>query len=145
MSDSQINIRSQGDVSGVAGGNISGVAGKDITGAAGGDISGQVTVAINELPASTDSNKPGIKELLAQLTDAIANSPELDDEDKAEALSQVKTLAEAGKNHSDEGMKKLAKRAVTMLRGIVVALQPTAALVTICKEVLPAIAKFFGF
>ncbi len=110
-----------------------------------GDIQGTVANTINQLPDSSDPKQPGIKELLIQLHDAIANSPELDDEDKAEALSQVKTLAEAGKNHSDEGMKKLAKRAVTMLRGIVVALQPTAALVTICKEVLPAIAKFFGF
>ena len=110
-----------------------------------GEIKGTVANSINQLPDAPDKDKPSIKELLEQLNNAIANSPELDDEDKAEALSQVKTLAEAGKNHSDEGMKKLAKRAVTMLRGIVVALQPTAALVTICKEVLPAIAKIFGF
>ncbi len=88
--------------------------------------------------------KSGIKEMLIQLGGAIAKSPELEEEDKAEALEQVKSLAEAGKNQSDEGMKKQAKRGITMLRGIVTGLQPTAALVTICKELLPAIASFFG-
>ncbi|MDJ0713887.1 MAG: hypothetical protein QNJ54_06675 [Prochloraceae cyanobacterium] len=59
-------------------------------------------------------------------------------------MEQVKILAEAGKNCCDEGMKKQAKRSVTMLKGIVAVLQPTAALLTICKDLLPAIASSFG-
>ena len=99
---------------------------------------------INQLPSSSDPDKPGIKELLEQLKQAIEASEDLNNEDKAEALEQVKTLAEAGKNQSDEGTKKQAKRGITMLRGIVAGLQPTAALVTICQNALPAIARFFG-
>ena len=110
-----------------------------------GDIQGTVANTINQLPDSSDPKQPGIKELLIQLHDAIANSPELDDEDKAEALSQVKTLAEVGKNPKDEGSKKIAKTAMKILRGTAAMLPGGAALVTICKEVLPAIASFFGF
>ena len=82
------------------------------------DTISQVTATFNELPASTESEKPGIKELLTQLQDAIAADEDLNDEDKAEALEQVKSLAVAGKNRSDEGMKKQAKSAITMLKGI---------------------------
>ncbi|NEO34167.1 MAG: pentapeptide repeat-containing protein [Symploca sp. SIO3C6] len=79
-------------------------------------ISGTVTNTINELPASAKSDQPGIKELLIQLQTAIASESNLDEEDKAEALEQVKLLAEAGKNPSDGAMKKLAKRATIALR-----------------------------
>ncbi|NES83420.1 MAG: pentapeptide repeat-containing protein [Moorea sp. SIO2B7] len=122
-----------------------GVADPNQTGVAGGDLSEQVTVAINQLPASTESDKPGIKELLAQLQEAIVSESNLDDEDKAEALEQVKALAEAGENPSDGAMKKLAKRATTMLKGIIAGLPTAAKLVEQCKELLPMITKLFGF
>ncbi|NES83743.1 MAG: hypothetical protein F6K10_21310, partial [Moorea sp. SIO2B7] len=54
-----------------------------------------------------------------------------------EALEQVKALAEAGKNPSDGAMKKLAKRATTMLKGIIAGLPTAAKLVEQCKELLP--------
>ena len=110
-----------------------------------GKIKGTVANSINQLPDALDKDKPNIKELLKQLNEAIADSKELDDEDKAEALEQVKTLAEVGKNPTDEGSKKVAKTAMKILKGTAAMLPAGAALVTICKELLPAIAKFFGF
>ncbi len=61
-----------------------------------------------------------------------------------EALEQLKTLAEAGKNPQDEGSKKIAKTAMKILRGTAAILPTGAALVTICEKLLPAIASFFG-
>ncbi|NER28231.1 MAG: hypothetical protein F6J89_11505 [Symploca sp. SIO1C4] len=107
-------------------------------------ISGTVTNTINELPASAESDQPGIKELLIQLQTAIASESNLDEEDKAEALEQVKLLAEAGKNPSDGAMKKLAKRATTMLKGLIAGLPTAATLVETSKELLPAITNLFN-
>ncbi|NES83650.1 MAG: low-complexity protein [Moorea sp. SIO2B7] len=129
-------------------GNVSGIAGAgenlSMTGAAIGAISGNVTNTINQLPDSPESDKPGIKELLAQLQAAIEAETSLDEEEKAEALEQVKTLAEAGANPSDKGMKKLAKNATRMLKGIIADLPTAAKLVEICKDLLPAIANLFN-
>ena len=108
-----------------------------------GNISGTVTNTINELPASPEPDKPGIKELLAQLQEVIEAETSLNDQDKAEALEQVKVLAEAGKNPSDGAMKKLAKRATTMLKGIISGLPDTVKLVEQCKELLPMITSLF--
>ncbi len=107
-------------------------------------ISGTFAEYMNQLPSSSDPDKPGIKELLAQLQEAIEKEPSLDDKGKKKALKQLQTLAEAATNSNDEGMKELAEDATTMLKGIIAALQPTAALVTICEKLLPAIASFFG-
>ncbi|NEO34456.1 MAG: pentapeptide repeat-containing protein [Symploca sp. SIO3C6] len=108
-------------------------------------ISGTVTQTINELPASPEADTPGIKELLAQLQTALEAETSLDDEDKAEALKQVQSLAEAGKNPSDGGMKKLAKNSTRMLKAIISELPTAAKLVETCKDLLPAITNLFGF
>ncbi len=83
-----------------------------------GEISDSVSNIINQLPANAEAGQPSIKELLVQLQDAIANDTELSEDDKAEALEQVKLIAEAEQNPSDGTMQKLAKRASTMLKGI---------------------------
>ncbi|WP_445175108.1 hypothetical protein [Microcoleus sp.] len=44
------------------------------------------------------------------------------DEDKAEALEQVKALAEVGQNPQEGTMKKAGKTAMTMLKGILAGL-----------------------
>ncbi len=59
---------------------------------------------INQLPNSPQSDKPGIKELLTQLQVAIEEETDLNNEDKAEALEQVKALAKAGKNPQEGAM-----------------------------------------
>ncbi|MFP4411176.1 pentapeptide repeat-containing protein [Coleofasciculus sp.] len=142
MSESKGNISiTSGDgskISGLAG------AGESITGSAIGEISGTVSVAINELPESPEPDKPGIKELLAQLQAAIEAESNLDEEDKAEALEQVKMLADAGKNPQEKGNQKTAKRATTMLKGIIVGLPTAATLFEAWNKVQPLITKLFG-
>lgn len=108
------------------------------------EISKTVTNSLNQLSASPDPNQPGIKELLAELQAAIAADTNLDDEDQAEALEQVGTLAEAGKNPSDGAMKKAAKTAMKILRGTVASLPTATKLVEEFNKLLPAIANIFG-
>ncbi|MEH2205617.1 MAG: pentapeptide repeat-containing protein [Nostoc sp.] len=136
MSDiSGINIQGSSNVSGIAGNNsIANL----------GSISGNVSIALNQLPDATDAEKPGIKELLSQLQDAIVQSTYLSEEDKAEALEQVNTLAEAGKNPQESTKQKTAKTAITMLKGIFTGLPAVASLVEAGNKLLPAIAKLFG-
>jgi hypothetical protein len=109
------------------------------------EINGIVAEFINQLPDSPNPQKPGIKELLSQLTEAISTSSDLNDEDRTEALEQVKTIAEAGKNPNDGTMKKMARTAVKILQGTVSGLPDVAKLADACGKLLPLIAKFFGF
>jgi hypothetical protein len=136
MSDiSGINIQDSSNVSGIAGNNsIANL----------GTISGNVSIALNQLPDATDAEKPGIKELLSQLQDAIIQSTYLSEEEKAEALEQVKTLAEAGKTPQESTKQKTAKTAITMLKGIFSGLPAVASLVEAGNKLLPAIAKLFS-
>jgi hypothetical protein len=106
-------------------------------------ISGTVAETINQLPPSPEPEKPGIKELLVQLQSAI-NDPNLPDDDKAQALEQVKVLAEAGQNPNNEAAQKQAKRAMGFLKVIAEGLPSAATLVKTCQEILPAIAHYFG-
>lgn len=74
-------------------------AGEDlaITGSAIGAINGKVANITNQLPDSSSPDEPGIKELLTELQTVIAADPNLSNDDKAEALTQVQAIAEAGK------------------------------------------------
>ncbi|MBD2494233.1 pentapeptide repeat-containing protein [Nostoc sp. FACHB-280] len=132
---SGISIQGSSNVSGIAGGGS--VANL-------GTISGNVNIAINDLPSSPNSEQPGIKELLTQLQAAISQSSELSDEDKAEALEQVKTLAEAGQNPQEPVKQKVAKTAITMLKGLFSGLPAVATLVEAANKLLPVISKLFG-
>ncbi len=109
-----------------------------------GNISGTVANTINQLPTSPDPDQPGIKELLIKLSEAISISEDLDEKRKTKAFKQIEALATAAQNPTNENMKESAEDATTMLEGIVSKLPAAAALVTICQEVLPAIAHFFG-
>ena len=131
----------QGNISGVAaaGENLS------MTGVAIGEISGNVTNTINQLPDTPEADEIGIKKLLTQLKQVIEAEPNLSDEDKAEALEVVKTLAEAGQEPEDGKMRKIAKRAIKLLKGTIADLPSTVELVKTCGQLLPLISKFFGF
>lgn len=109
-----------------------------------GDISGTVTNTINELPTSTEADKPGIKELLIDLQAAIESDTNLDEEDKVEALEQIKKIAEAGQKPEEGAMQKMAKNALTFLKGLVVDLPSTAELVKTSSNLIPIIKQFFG-
>ena len=107
---------------------------------ASGDISGTVANTINQLPTSSNPEKPEIKELLHDLENAIAISEDLDNKRKTKALKQIEVLAKAAKNPTDEDMRESAEDAITMLEGIFSKLPAT----TVGQELLPAIASFFG-
>jgi uncharacterized protein YjbI with pentapeptide repeats len=143
MSQSKGNV----NISGVQG-NVSGIAAagenQTMTGVAIGVISGTVTNTINQLPASPDPDNPGIKELLAKLQEAIEAESELPDADKAEALEQVKTLAEAGQKPEDNVLQKAAKTSLKILKGTVASLPDATKLVEACTKLLPAIATLLA-
>ncbi|NEP17909.1 MAG: hypothetical protein F6J97_13560 [Leptolyngbya sp. SIO4C1] len=104
------------------------------------DVSGQVNNQINQL--SGGETQTQLKDLLTQLQAAIETEPALSPDDKAEALDQVKTLAAAGQ--SPQAKQPLAKRAITMLKGITAGLTETTKLVGACSRLLPAIGLLFG-
>ncbi|MEG4533540.1 hypothetical protein [Microcoleus sp. D2_18a_D3] len=106
-----------------------------------GDISGTVANTINQLSDSAKPDEPGIKELLTQLQTAIEAESDLSDDDKAEALEQVKTLAEVGKNPQESTMQKAGKTAMKILKGTIAGLPSAATLVEACSKLLPAIAS----
>jgi len=106
-----------------------------------GDISGTVANEINQLSDSAKPDEPGIKELLTQLQTAIEAETDLSDDDKAEALEQVKTLAEVGKNPQESTMQKAGKTAMKILKGTIAGLPSAATLVEACSKLLPAIAS----
>ncbi|MEG4022417.1 pentapeptide repeat-containing protein [Microcoleus sp. S13C4] len=106
-----------------------------------GDISGTVANTINQLSDSPKPDEPGIKELLTELQTAIEAETDLSDDDKAEALEQVKTLAEVGKNPQESTMQKAGKTAMKILKGTIAGLPTTATLLEACSKLLPMIAK----
>lgn len=98
------------------GGSVGGsVTAGDVAGSSSSHVGGNVSFAINELPSSSEADKPGIKELLTQLQVAIEADPNLSKDDRNDALEQVKELAEAAQNPNDAEMKNKAKKADRML------------------------------
>ncbi|WP_235595807.1 pentapeptide repeat-containing protein [Mastigocoleus testarum] len=143
MSESKGNISigsTQGNISGIAatGENAS------MIGVTMGTISGNVTNTISQLPNSPEPEKPGIKELLQELQNVIEADTNLSDEDKAEALEQVQTIAEAGQKPEDGAMQKMVKTALKILKGTIAELPSAEELVKVCGTILPAIATFFS-
>ena len=108
-----------------------------------GDISGTVANNINQIPDSSEPNKPNIKQLLSRLKEAIETESHLEDFDKQDALEEVNNLAQASQKKIGNEQKNQAQKYLRNLARIAKALPAGAALVTICKEVLPIIAKFF--
>jgi DNA-binding phage protein len=110
------------------------------------DISG--TNAIDRLP-STSTEAANLKALLTQLQAVLetADDTVLPDADKANALEQVKLLAEAAQKPEPE-KKTLGAKAIRFLQRIVgavpTALPIAATLVTEFNKLVPAIAKLIG-
>ncbi|GBO52063.1 hypothetical protein APA_4368 [Pseudanabaena sp. lw0831] len=136
-----ININASGNI-----GDISGLVGGDVSGVVNlGSINGNVTNAINQLPDTTKSDEPSLKELLTQLQQAIQNDKELPDPDKADLLEQVQALAEA--KHVEEPTKKegLTRKAMKMFSATLKSLPDTAKIVDSCSKLLPLVLKALGF
>mgnify|MGYP003874802365 CR=1 FL=1 len=111
------------------------------------DLSGSVTNAISQIPASPDTAP--LKELLTQLQAILVNADAaaLPPDDKADALAEVKLLAEAAQKPEAE-QKSLGAKSMRALRRIVeavpVAVPTTTALLNAFNELLPAIAHLMG-
>jgi uncharacterized protein YjbI with pentapeptide repeats len=112
------------------------------------DISGTVTNAIAQLPAAS-TDELDLKTLLTQLQAVLetADQAALPDADKADALEQVKLLAEAAQTPEPE-KTAIGAKAIRFLQRIVgsvpTALPIAATLVTEFNELVPAIAKLLG-
>jgi len=109
-----------------------------------GDISGTLANTINQLPSTSEPGKPGIKELLEQLKIAIESESNLSDEDKADALEHVQTLAEVGQKPQEVAVRKPAKVAIQALKGIFSSLPDLAKLAETGKTLIPLISHIFG-
>ncbi|MFP4102140.1 hypothetical protein [Coleofasciculus sp.] len=107
-------------------------------------VKGNVSAAINELPASKDSEQPGIKELLIQLQTAIETEPSLDDTKKLKALKQVEALAKAAEISQEGEKKEQADNALTMLKGIFSSLNTGATLFLAWDQLRPMLSQLFG-
>ncbi|MEG3859339.1 hypothetical protein [Microcoleus sp. herbarium12] len=137
MEDEQGKIQ----VGGSVGGSVT--TGK-IEGSSSSHVGGNVSFAINELPSSSE-DRPGIKELLTQLQEAIEADLNLSEDDKKDALEQVQELAKAAQNPNDGGMKEKAKTADRMLGRIMKSVPQATKFLEFCNNLLPLITKFFGF
>ena len=107
-----------------------------------GAISGTVTNAIGQLP-TPETHEPDLKTALTDLQTAIESSS-LSDDDKAEALEQVKTIADAGKTPKDNALHKTIKTAMKLLKGTIADLPATEDLVKVLVKIVPIVAAFFG-
>ncbi|MBD1811916.1 DUF1542 domain-containing protein [Microcoleus vaginatus DQ-U2] len=117
----------------------------DVEGDVSSHVGGDVSNIINQLPSSSEPDRPGIKELLTQLQAEIKADPNLTEDDKQDALEQVKELAEAAQNPNDAEMKNKAKKADRMLGRIISAVPQATKLLEFCNNLLPLITKVFGF
>lgn len=134
------NINSGGGSINYVGGDI-----REVSGVVNlGQIQGDVSQAIQQLPDSDRGEQPDLKALLIQLQGAIAHATALPPEDKAEALEQVKTLAEAAQAPANSPLKNAAKTAMKVLKGTAAGLPDTTKFVEEMNRLLPAIATLVG-
>lgn len=132
MSNNSINI----------GGNLIGVAASGNTES---QISAKTDSAnITQLPSSSDPEKPGIKELLLQLQEAIEAANELSSEDKADLQEQVQALAEAKQTPEPEKRESLTRKAKKIFDATLKGLPDTAKIVEACGKILPSILQLLG-
>jgi len=75
----------------------------------------------------------------------IKPDPNLSEDDREDALEQVKALAEAAKNPNDAEMKNKANKADRMVGQIISAVPQATKLLEFCNNLLPLITKVFGF
>lgn len=112
------------------------------------EVSGLVAESIGKLPESTETER-NLKEMLVRLKGIFeeADDEVLKPEDKADALEQIKTLAEAS-DKPDAEKKVLAAKASRFLKRIVGAI-PTSlpmatSLLTEVNKLIPAITTLLG-
>jgi len=101
------------------------------------DSVGAVNNAIAEIPGADSREGEDLKRLLQELTTAIELEASLDDEEKAEAVNQVKKIAQAAQKPEDQGLNAKAKRAVGFLETLAKGVEPSGKLAQTCAKALP--------
>jgi hypothetical protein len=104
------------------------------------DITGNVTNSIEQL-ATTN---PNLKDLLTQLQTAIAEEPALLNENKGDALKQLKVLADLGANPQQPDKDSAGRTAIKVIRRAIATLSDTAKLVDAANKLLPLITQALG-
>jgi len=107
-------------------------------------IASDATNAINQLPTATQTQLSGTKELLRRLQRIIEAEDNLSRQDKAQALEQVKRLAEAGKNPQAPEKQEHAHTAIRILRGMIAELPNAHDFLEESTRLLPQLAEIFG-
>ncbi|NER50333.1 MAG: hypothetical protein F6J92_27390, partial [Symploca sp. SIO1A3] len=108
------------------------------------EISSSVTHVISQLATPFQPEQPEIIELLTQLQRAIEAEADFNEEDTAEALVQVATLAGAAKNSQEVVINNLAQTAINILKGKFASLPNNAKLVQESQTLLPVIEHRLG-
>lgn len=111
---------------------------------AGQDISGTLTTTIQQLQQSQEPNAQQLMTLLIQLQQVIEAESALTIEDKADALEQVRVLAEASKHPEEQTTQKLARNAIKILRGTAAMLPTATDFLNACTTLLPSISQLLG-
>ena len=109
-----------------------------------GNISAKVKQTVEQLTDSSESEEPGIKELLLQLQKLIEEEAELSPEDKADLLEQVKAFAEAQQAPEQKHKEGIVRKARKMFDATLKNLPETAKLVDASSKLLPMILKVLG-
>ena len=107
-------------------------------------IATDATNAINQLPTAAQPQLPGTQELLRRLQRIIEAEDNLSPQDKAQALEQVKILAEAGKNPQAPQKQEHAQTAIRILRGMIAELPNAHDFLEESTRLLPQLASIFG-
>jgi hypothetical protein len=105
------------------------------------DISGSVSESINQLSSSFSGSKDQLRDVLSLLQTKIEADTILSAADKAEALEQIIALVDVAQNPDHPSIKRMAKRAVKILKGTFAALPQNAELTVTFKELIPMILQ----
>jgi len=112
-----------------------------LTNVAGGDFKNNI---IGNLPSTSDSQPPGIREGLEQLIDAVNEDDSLKKHQKVQALNQLKEMASAWEDNDEESKKGRFDTAKMILKTLFSALGPTANLIKVWNLVEPLLNKTFN-
>ena len=135
---SSINIQAEGDI-----GNVSGIVGGDVSGVLnqgeiGGNVAHHSTQSSNQTP---QPQEPGLNNWLQDLQAAIEAEPDLDSEDKAEALEQITILTQVSQSPQTAESAKAGKTALKILKGTIAVLPPTSQLIQDSRQLFTEIER----
>ena len=111
-----------------------------------GEIKDSVVKSIARMPVQTDERAAQLKPLLEKLTDLLSEAPEqgVNEQVAAEALEEVKTIAEAAQKPDEGGFMPTVRKTLRTLRGFAGELESVPKLATQFMGYVNAIAALFA-